>query len=1289
MTEEQTSTPACPQCGALMVKRTARAGSNAGKQFWGCSRYPECRTTVDINSGNHSASSDTNLATAEGLPVEWVEGAERRDFDYEYLTIGSLPGVVRGHLDTSDQTLRRLLSQTLILRAKQRTYAESTPHAQLTAGLLAKLLQRGHIPLPTLGIERAALEANGLLDAAEDLQAVDGGMEVGWELPHNQIGRETLDQTIATFTVRDPFALGDEYHDSREDALIDSPNELWFLKDWIPANLGAQAAHWVTPQASLDTLLEANGGVRSGYRRVDFLVAHPNGKTFVVEIDGAEHEDSIEVDANRDEELQRVGIDVIRISNHEIVAGSGPGLDQVRERWSRAVDKDNTASQESLLAELISDCAFASKVQVTIARALAAGLLAGNEWVINISGGNEVSIAAVVDTLKLLSGYDTLYGGSSAPERCTVMLSDSATTTWQFVDDAWTRVDDVEAHGSTISILIERAVSPFHVLPSATDYDFIIRPAYLPVDFALPRSGYPSRQTAQDLPLPMAERALTTFLRETFRKWRFRPQQADAVYRSLRQRDLLVLLPTGFGKSIIYQLSGLLMPGITLVVDPLVALIEDQVEGLNAHGIERVTGISGRSGDRRARELLTKQISQGAYFFVLVAPERLQSPEFRQELNLVRDTSLINLAVIDEAHCVSEWGHDFRPSYLKLADNLRRLGRDSRDGMPPILGLTGTASRAVLKDILTDIGMGQADSASLIRPDSFDRHELTFSIRRVESIRDAENALKSTVRSLPSIVYPSRQMTADSFFRPQGRGTNSGIIFTRAKTGQTGVERVAYIVRNELGARPGTYAGDPNAQQIADAKSFKSNELSILVSTKAFGMGIDKPNIRWILHYGMPGSLESFYQEAGRAGRDQRGASCIITYTEYDKARSDSLLDLNSSLEELRARFESIGEQKGMRDDVTTALYFHNESFPEQDVAIDQAKRILYEYIPNIEDRQRKEIPWANSPSDFSERSRQEHAIVRLMRVGIIEDYVVDFSKRCFVVDTARFSLEGSKKLLLDYIRLAQPQLTLAFSQRLDDVAQTTPLDNALELVSLLIDFTYEVVERARRRAIWEAISLVRVATDDSDFRRRLLDYLQGGIALERIENLLTAQTVAMDQWWSLLDEIQTPLDAGELRGICARALESYPEHPGLLFIRGAAEAMCSDYDWRASTDNLTAAVRQGQRLLVPEQSTIDMVNHLYDMADSGRAPAIGPPLTYALTIGLADGSGSPRERSPFAATAKERGARLDDCASILATYESATASRVAIEAIDRTVSDFEPQVVRDLLEVTEHDNGR
>ena len=149
------------------------------------------------------------------------------------------------------------------------------------------------------------------------------------------------------------------------------------------------------------------------------------------------------------------------------------------------------------------------------------------------------------------------------------------------------------------------------------------------------------------------------------------------MYNTLRHSDTVVLLPTGAGKSIVYQLAGLLMPGITVVVDPIVALIEDQVQGLQSLGIGRAVGIVSSMAGREERNRLLKQIERGEYQFVLHTPERLQTPEFRNTLRALREISLVNLAVIDEAHCVSEWGHDFKPAYLNLANNLRRFAADS------------------------------------------------------------------------------------------------------------------------------------------------------------------------------------------------------------------------------------------------------------------------------------------------------------------------------------------------------------------------------------------------------------------------------------------------------------------------------------------------------------------------------------------------------------------------------------------------------------------------------------
>lgn len=338
----------------------------------------------------------------------------------------------------------------------------------------------------------------------------------------------------------------------------------------------------------------------------------------------------------------------------------------------------------------------------------------------------------------------------------------------------------------------------------------------------------------------------------------------------------MVLLPTGAGKSIIYQLAGLLMPGLTLVVDPINALIEDQVEGLHAYGIDRAVPITGDI-DRVERERLLWRVERGEYLFVLHSPERLQSPQFRSALRALAESSLVNLAVIDEAHCVSEWGHDFRPAYLNLGNNLRRFGAGGAQSPPPLLALTGTASRAVLRDMLTDLGIDRGRSEALVRPHSFDRPELHFEIAHTSPKEDPRAALRGVLNALPGKLGLPRT----EFFRPAGRDTASGIVFVPTVTARTySVRDARGIVQNATGSEVTVYSGSSpsrdsrdrsgswNEEKRRNASAFKTNRVPVLVATKAFGMGIDKPNIRYTVHFGMPMSLESFYQEAGRAGRD-------------------------------------------------------------------------------------------------------------------------------------------------------------------------------------------------------------------------------------------------------------------------------------------------------------------------------------------------------------------------------------------------------------------------------------
>ena len=812
------------------------------------------------------------------LPVEWTENAPRRPgFAAEYVSIGSLPGILHRHLAKAIR-LRKVLCQTLVLSNSSRSL-EGTTDARFTSSLLIKVLRRGRTPLATLGVERAAIKAGTLTDQVAELG--EDSPEVGWNGEKlNDALSIKADMILAQALRKRVFTLDPSFDGTPgdTDALVDSDAEAVFLKGWVPEALGPEGGHWFTPQAPLDTLLEAAGlGDGSGARRCDFLFCHPaTTQPFTVELDGPEHDPA--ADRVRDKELRDVGIDVVRVTNDEVMRGHGPALDLIQERCRTALEAFPPAGH-SEPAALAIECAKASKVQFALARAVEYGWLTGGaEWRVTVTGAGAAAAGGVTDALDMIAALDALYGTRTAPRTCTIHVGDNPPVTWP--PDAADRSEGGEPAAPAnacdeLRIAVEFDSSPFDAIDGTGEPDFIIRPSFIPPPMATRQSYDRNRRPAVAETYADARPALTLFLRNIFRKRDFRPFQGEAILNTLKQNDSVVLLPTGGGKSIIYQLSGLLQPGVTLVIDPINALIDDQVHGLREYGVDLVIGITGDL-DRRHREHLLQRMERDQFLFVLHSPERLQSPRFRAALTSLAESSVVNLAVIDEAHCVSEWGHDFRPSYLNIGKTLRNIGAGSvADGGPRLLALTGTASRAVLRDMLNDLDIDQGRPDAVVRPDSFDRPELEFQIRRTSPREDAPSVLRGTMNGLPRKLNGRES----DFFRPNRAKTAAGIVFVPNATGKPyGVRATQRTVQKAIGAPVTVYSGrdpDDGAPERSDewprtkkenAAAFKNNEIAVLVATNAFGMGIDKPNIRYTVHFGMPMSLEGLYQEAGRAG---------------------------------------------------------------------------------------------------------------------------------------------------------------------------------------------------------------------------------------------------------------------------------------------------------------------------------------------------------------------------------------------------------------------------------------
>ncbi len=658
-------------------------------------------------------------------------------------------------------------------------------------------------------------------------------------------------------------------------------------------------------------------------QRVDFSIQLPNGHGIVIEIDGSQHKVIAQqkLDEKRDQAIEKNNWQkTVRITTDEINSIplqkveqikeflDNPYYDQIKNNYVNPIWKyDNGLKGMQLV---LSPFGIA-RIQKTIVYLISQGILDLKKKVWNFAFvERDVPCAelAIQDLQQLFENIFELEGKNrKLPkikykifitedfEKCKLnskVKTDSYPNPKEnYIFDFLFDVSLLQRAGLTkIDRSFTKKVNTKHIVT--------IRSSYSQKEPRLIKSAKPIRYIIEKAGQP---KTLIYFLQNIFRKKEFREGQVNILRRSLRQKNVIALLPTGAGKSLTYQLSALLQPGIVIIVDPLKSLMRDQNDNLISNGIDSTVFINS-SLKANERKVATENMINGLYQFVFISPERFQIVEFREYLEKMGE-NCFTYCVVDEAHCVSEWGHDFRTAYLRLGKNARKYCKSLTKNIP-ILGLTGTASFDVLADVQRELEI--YNESAIVVPAKYERKELNFKIIPVnvdlsQSITELkqkkikemvanqkQNDLYKYLKEIPQEKWENglKYKSIEDFLISNIDYKNSGLIFCPHVGWKFGIKSVRNKIVDEfpdLESITGIYAGSLDGDDLIDLgevqNKFKKDEITLLVATKAFGMGIDKPNIRFTIHFNMPQSIESFYQEAGRAGRDREKAICYILYS--------------------------------------------------------------------------------------------------------------------------------------------------------------------------------------------------------------------------------------------------------------------------------------------------------------------------------------------------------------------------------------------------------------------------
>ena len=812
--------------------------------------------------------------------------------------------------------------------------------------------------------------------------------------------------------------------------ILDSDLESYYICDIAPKIF----QQLLCPQRKLISITNQSGHQS---QRVDFACEFPyaNGrKGFVLELDGNKYHSTADQKANdisRVEALKRISwhcerINETEISNSDFNCFGSEYLKNVETAYYKTFDDDWKKNLQLTLSPI-----GIARIQKTIVEALLIGKLDVNAsgWDILVQERDvpcaALAIAELKEMFNHLIALSQEYDKLKFPKVKLTIISSP-----EFKESPLHKVDDIPVtillepsesiKNHTFDLVIDVSIMrranleniSFSDFKSRNDCYFNIRSSHYihserqiytsdVIDYK-PLVTKKSNGEYEDIDELKAH--LEYFMQTLFRKKSFRPGQLPILSRALQNKCVIGLLPTGGGKSLTYQIAAMLQPGVTIVVDPLRSLMKDQYDGLLKAGIDTCTFINS-TVDANEKEKRCKAMEDSLLQFVFLSPERLCIYSFREKLKNMHELGVyFSYGVIDEVHCVSEWGHDFRFAYLHLGRNLYNyvLPKQTNDRKHlTLFGLTATASFDVLADVERELsGNGQfpLDSDTIVRDENTNRLELQYKIEKVPveyeedkffdpnhyldgypralNIKDKWTAyeakqkfLENYVNIIPSHIRglqneQEKETIIREFFERQNKQrtdtpdltiampddyaskkeeyTESGIIFCPHKNGggiAVNPNADGLSKSFKVGTFMGSSDGDDEESKKNDEESFKNlelfrdNKLPLMVATKAFGMGIDKPNVRFTINMNYSSSLESFVQEAGRAGRDRHTALSVILISDYRLARINPKCRISQF---------PMGIIKGKwfkEEDLNSILNDFNISIPQNDIDVFSPER--------------------------------------------------------------------------------------------------------------------------------------------------------------------------------------------------------------------------------------------------------------------------------------------------------------------------------------------------------------